>query len=28
VTSESSDIKSENRIWSKSLFLDLSCTSI
>ena len=28
VVSESPDIKSENRTWSKSLSLDLSCTSI
>jgi hypothetical protein len=28
VTSESPEIKSENRTWSKSLFLDISCTSI
>jgi hypothetical protein len=28
VTSESPEIKSENRTWSKSLSLDISCTSI
>ena len=28
VASESPDIKSENRTWSKSLSLDISCTSI
>jgi len=28
VVSESPDIKSENRTWSKSLSIDISCTSI
>jgi hypothetical protein len=28
VTSESPEIRSENRTWSKSLSLDISCTSI
>jgi len=28
VTSESPDIRSENRTWAKTIFLDISCTSI